>query len=73
MEYFNTGSEWIIHDEESEPETVKDISGYSVYCYSWNTDGIKKEIADAAGSDPDDVILYEFDKYINVPADKEAI
>ncbi|MGN0629530.1 MAG: hypothetical protein ACI4IW_07890 [Oscillospiraceae bacterium] len=59
-EYFNTGSEWIIHDESSDPETPEEISGYSVYCYGWNADKIRAELADAAGVDPGDVILYEY-------------
>ncbi len=60
-EYFNTGSEWIIDDgcynpDENDPD---DISGYCVYCTSWDEDGIKQEIANSAGCNPNDVILYE--------------
>lgn len=58
MEYFNTGSEWIIHDEETEPETPEDISGYSVYCYGWDTDSIKEEIKEITGAE--EVVLYEY-------------
>ena len=59
-EYFNTGTEWIIHDGNEAPETPEDISGYSVYCYGWNHDLIRQEIADAAGCSPENIILYEF-------------
>lgn len=58
MEYFNTGSEWIIHDTETEPETPEDISGYSVYCYGWDTDSIKDEIKEITGAE--EVVLYEY-------------
>lgn len=58
-DYFNTGTEWIIHDEESVPESEDDISGYSVYCYSWDLDGIADEILSAAfGNETDDIVLY---------------
>lgn len=60
-DYFNTGSEWIIHDEESVPESAEDISGYSVYCYSWDLDGIADEIMNAAGADDSyDIVLYSY-------------
>lgn len=63
VEYFNTGSEWIIDEgdfnpEENDPEK---ISGYSIYCTSWNDEGIKQEIADSVGVDIDDVILFPFE------------
>lgn len=66
-EYFNTGSEWLIHDGETEPKTYEDIDGYHVYCYSWNDDGLRKEIADTAGGKPEDVILYQFRRYRKIP------
>lgn len=59
VEYFNTGTEWIIHDENAAPEGPEDISGFSIYCISWNDAGIRQEIADAAGGRPEDVILYK--------------
>jgi hypothetical protein len=63
IEYFNTGSEWIIHDENTEPKTPDEISGYSVYCYGWNGEQIRAEIADAAGVKPEDVVLFKFSGY----------
>lgn len=59
-EYFNTGTEWIVHDEENAPETPEEISGFSIYCTEWREDDIRAAIADAAGGKPEDVVLYEF-------------
>ena len=59
-EYFNTGTEWIVHDENTEPETPEDINGFSCYCYGWSDEQIKAEIADAYGSSDAEVILYKF-------------
>lgn len=72
-EYFNTGSEWIIHDEEQPPESPEDISGYSVYCTAWNDDGIRKELAEAAGVKPKDVIMYAWDGEHTVDQYKEVV
>lgn len=60
-EYFNTGTEWIVHDESTDPESPEEISGFSIYCVSCNKEGIKNEIAEAVDGDPADVILYAFD------------
>lgn len=58
-EYFNMGTEWMIHDSESAPETPDDIDGFCMYAYSGNDDGIKKEIADCVGGNAYDVVLYD--------------
>lgn len=61
-EYFNTGSEWIIHDGDMEPETPEDINGFCCYCYGWNADQIRDEIRDISGaSEDDEIVLYQFD------------
>lgn len=65
-EYFNEGTEWIIHDELNEPKAPEDISGYSVYCHGWNNDSIRREIAECAGVSPEDVVLYEYAGYSKV-------
>ena len=62
-EYFNTGSEWMVHDEEGEPESPEEISGYTVYCHGWSYDQLRAEIADVAGCDPADVVLYAFSSW----------
>jgi hypothetical protein len=61
--YFNTGSEWIVDVENEEITSADEINGFSIYCFSWNADGIRAEIADAAGVSVDDVILYQFAGY----------
>ena len=66
-DYFNTGTEWLIHDEAEAPETPEDISGYSLYCYSWNVDQIRQEIADAAGAAAEAVIMYEYAGVYTIP------
>lgn len=59
-EYFNLGSEWEIHDSDIVLESVDDISGYCVYCYSWDEYEIQAEIANIVGCNPDDVILCKY-------------
>lgn len=73
-EYFNEGTEWIVADDGYNPEIEMqdDINGYSVYCISWNEDGIKQEIADAAGTSPENVVLYVFDGYTKTAKYKEV-
>ena len=72
MEYFNTGSEWIIHDEDTAPETPEAVSGYSIYCYGWNNDLIRAEIAEAVGANPEEVILYRFNGWARSASYEEA-
>lgn len=71
-EYFNTGSEWIVHDGNADPDGPEDIDGYSVYCHAWRTEDIKREIAEAHGAADAEVILYEFTGYSHIPNYKEA-
>ena len=61
--YFNTGTEWEVHDGDATPEGPEDVDGFSVYCTSDADDGIRREIADAAGGNAADVILYHFSGY----------
>lgn len=65
-EYFNTGSEWIIHDGNAEPDGPEDISGFSVYCHGWRIEDIKKEIAEAAGDPGAEVVLYQHTGYTKI-------
>ena len=71
-EYFNTGTEWIVHDEETPPEDAEEINGFSVYCTEWSDDGIKREIADAAGGAPEAVKLFKFSNYRKIAEYEEA-
>lgn len=71
-EYFNTGSEWIIHDDQAAPDGPEEINGYSVYCTGWNDDQLRQEIADAAGGSPENVILYKFSDFRRVAVWEEV-
>lgn len=59
-EYFNTGTEWMVHDSDDEPTSPDDIYGYSIYCHSCDSNDIKQEIKDAHGDKDAEVILYDF-------------
>lgn len=59
-EYFNTGTEWIIHDSDSAPETPEEIDGYSIYCTSSDP---REEIAEYMEVQPEEVQLYQFSGY----------
>ena len=61
-EYFNTGAEWRI--SENDPESDEN---YYIYTHAWNDDGTRAEIAAAAGVDPGDVILYTFTGWSRTP------
>lgn len=65
IEYFNTGDEWRIEDEEG------DDMG-SVYTHEWNDDERKREIAENIGANPDDVTLYLFDGWTKTAKYKEV-
>ena len=75
IEYFNTGTEWIIDDGEFDPENDSplNINGCSVYCTSGSEEGIRKEIADAEGFDPADVVLYAFEGWSRTAQYEEVV
>lgn len=60
IEYFNLGSEWIIHDGDDVPEDADSISGYAIYCYSYD---VRDELAQHTGEKPENIKLYEFTEY----------
>ena len=76
-EYFNTGMEFSVHEEpvfihEGEEEKAADLAEedsftFSVYCTAWNEEEIKKQLADAIGCDPAEVLYFEFDHYKKLP------
>lgn len=60
MEYFNTGTEWMVSTDCTDE--------MSVYCYSWNAKQIADEIrAVFGGAAADTVELNWFDGYIQTP------
>lgn len=61
-QYFNTGREWIVYEQGEDPKK-EDAFGYSVYCVGFTDYEIKKEIAEAAGEKPENVVLYKFSGY----------
>lgn len=61
IEYFNLGTEWIIHDEDNVPDSPEDICGFGVYCATWDEDETRQTIADAVNVDPVDVMMYAYD------------
>lgn len=65
IEYFNTGNEWWIEDEEG------DDMG-SVYTHEWNDDENKREIAEQIGVNPGEVTLYLFDGWIKTAKYREV-
>lgn len=82
-EYFNTGEEFMVYEEsipledwqiENAVEIAEneDCLSFSVYCTSWNEEGQRKEIADAIGCKPEEVLLFEFDHYVKTPVYKLA-
>lgn len=71
-EYFNTGTEWTIHDDETPPECPESVTGYNVYCLGWNSEKIRAEIAEYENVSPNDVILYEFTGWARAAAYREA-
>lgn len=65
IEYFNTGDEWRIEDEEG-----NDFG--SGYTHEWNDDERRREIAENIGVDPDDVTLYLFEGWTKTAKYKEV-
>lgn len=65
--YFNTGSEWIVHEGDTEPTSPEEIDGCAYYCVSWNDEGIKKELAEATGGKAEDVVLYKYAGSVSMP------
>ena len=62
-EFFNTGEEWIIHDEETVPDCPEAVNGYTMYVY----DDARKEIAAEADVAPEDVVLWKYDGMRSIP------
>ena len=72
--YFGTGTEVMIHDEESEPKTAEEVFGYTFYTANWKTEDLKKEIKEYCGYKTDDenveVILWLYEKTRTIHIDE---
>ena len=62
-EFFNTGEEWIVHDEDTVPDCPEAVNGYTMYVY----DDARKEIAAEADVAPEDVVLWKYDGMRSIP------
>ncbi len=65
MEYFNTGTEWKIIDEDGE-------NWWRTYTHHWSNDENRVEIANVFCVDPCNVKLYLFDGWTKTAEYKEA-
>ncbi len=63
IEYFNLGTEWMVNEGTDLVETSEDVVGYLMYVYN----DPRKEIAEAEGCSPEDVVLFKFDGYEQIP------
>ncbi len=52
--YFNLGTEWIINDD------------CGVYCYGWDDDTVRQELADATGCEPEEIEMHKFTGWTSV-------
>lgn len=72
--YFGTGTEVMIHDEESEPKTAEEITGYTFYTSNWKVEELKAEIKEQCGykrsDDNVEVILWLYDKTRTIHIDE---
>lgn len=69
--YFNLGTEVCIEDSDKELQP-EEIAGYYLYFPTWDTNEIKRLIAESEGVAVSEVVLYEFDEYIKIPKYKKA-
>ena len=72
-QYFNTGTEWIVHDDICDEDLDDDsfpsglTGGNSVYCHTWGEESIRNELASYVGCDPSNIVMYEFKGYRQTP------
>ena len=64
MDYFNLGTQWEVLDEDGDEY-------YNVYCYSYNDNDLKKEIANSIGKDVSEISFEKFVDYKRVPVFEE--
>lgn len=59
-DYFNLGTEWKITDEDNQ-------ESWNIYCYEYDDEKLKKEIAESINHDLSDIVFEKFDGYEQVP------
>ena len=63
-EYFNTGSEYMVSEEDSEEEV-------SYYVHTYSPEDIKEELAKMIDCDPENIVLRVFDGWIKTASYRE--
>ena len=68
--YYNNGTEWLVDDNDygTMIPIPENLDGYYTYSCEWQSDAIKKQIADECNAKPEDVVLYCFDGWVKIPA-----
>lgn len=71
--YFNTGTEWFcVEATNVDSDDPKDIfasdDGFYHYSTEWDSDKIRKELANNVGCRPDELKMFPFKTYIQVPS-----
>ena len=68
-EYFNTGTEWLVHDSDEPVEDADDVEGYTVYITDYDE---KRGLAEAIGCSEDELVLFEYTGMKQVPTWSKA-
>ena len=69
-DYFNTGTEWRVIESDEDYEDAYELpteDAYYVYCYGYNDDMIKQELSDVSGVSVEDIVLFKYEGYIQMP------
>lgn len=68
-EYFNTGSEWIVHEGDEPPHSPDEVDGSAYYCHTNDLDEVKKELAEYIDDcfSVQQIVLWAFDGYVKTP------
>ncbi|MGF7010658.1 hypothetical protein M2146_001182 [Lachnospiraceae bacterium PF1-22] len=61
INYFNMGTEWIVHEDDIIPKSPEDINGASYYCF----EDPRETFAKIFKMNKSNIILYGFKKYKN--------
>lgn len=66
-EYFNTGTEWMIYEEEDVDSPVY------YYTHYWDVDLSRDELAEMIGCKPEEIQMFEFAGYVKTPKYTEVV